>query len=149
MYLKKIFTVTLSFVSLLTLANQSKVNLQIENDWIQQELVTRQLKVTNPEAVKRLFVRGRKLVKDLRKDDQEGAVAKLLQKHVEKFKKLQLNNQLTDAACKSIYLEVRWALRHLAFKNRKLNFDQVVFTKRKTPRFQHQCGHRVGESQAP
>ena len=52
-------------------------------------------------------------------------------------------------ALRPLYREARWAVRELAFANPLLDFDQLVFVRRRWPSIGHQCAHRVGETQKP
>jgi len=48
-----------------------------------------------------------------------------------------------------LYQKARWIVRDLAFANPSLDFDELLFVKRKWPNVNHQCSHQVGEAQLP
>ncbi len=124
----------------------------IEADWIKQEKVTRQLEADSPEALAGVIERGLKMITDMRKigANTEATEAKTeLLKIAFEQNKLLAQKIPAGSKWKELYFEARWAIRKLAFSNPEINFDQLLFVKRKTPAMQHQCGHRVGEAQLP
>lgn len=123
----------------------------IEEDWQRQERVTRQIAADSPAALDGLLMRGRLMCADM--EELGGGVAvKEAREKLEEISKVR--DKLIADQCPAgdswlkLYLELRWALRALAFSNPRLDFDSLVFVKRRWPSINHQCSHRVGEAQA-
>ena len=55
----------------------------------------------------------------------------------------------TSPGLDALYFKVREAVRNLMLSHPALDFDELLFVKRHWPRIDHQCAHRVGESQTP
>ena len=75
--------------------------------------------------------RGRKLAADLRPAGVDCAAS--LRQLDEAAQRLQsLPTNAPDAACRALYLDVRWLVRGLVFANPALDFDRLLFIKRFT-----------------
>jgi hypothetical protein len=123
----------------------------IEEDWQLQEKVTRQVAADSPAALDGLLIRGRMMCADL--GEQGGCDAvKVAREKLEEIgaarDKLVADKSPAGDAWLKLYLDLRWAIRSLAFSNPRLDFDSLVFVKRRWPSINHQCSHRVGEAQA-
>ncbi|MBT8036213.1 MAG: hypothetical protein KJO21_01595 [Verrucomicrobiae bacterium] len=115
----------------------------IEANWVQQEKTTFSRNLADPAALKDLLQRGHLMIADMKDlgvntQKTETTLAAI---------QSQLAHPTPDLA--PLYKKARWAIRQLAFSNPLLDFDQLLFVKRNTPYYQHQCGHRVGEAQLP
>jgi hypothetical protein len=115
----------------------------IESNWEQQEKTTFSRELASKPAVDELLTRGHMMLTDIK---ALGVKTKNVETTLATVK-TKLAQANPDYA--SLYKEARWAIRQLAFSNPLLDFDKLLFVKRHTPYYQHQCAHRVGESQLP
>ncbi len=141
----KILIVVMTSCQLFATEMSPQLKLRIEQNWEQQEKTTRNLKISDKQAVTGVIERGLQLIKSLEtlglKD--ECVKAKGVLDQIASEVKNGSNNY------QELYLKARWKIRDLALKNPKIDFNQLLFVKRNTPPMQHQCGHRVGEAQIP
>ena len=141
---------TLSIIAALVVSNicsaATSATQQVEADWLRQEQVSRLQKAGTEDAVKGVLARGRKMIADL-KSESSSAAAKTesILDGVEEACALAS----TEEQWMQLYRKSRRAVRELAFSNPAIDFDELLFVKRYTPTYQHQCAHRVGESQLP
>jgi hypothetical protein len=145
----------LIFLSGITIAHAERSQepaALIESEWLNEEQVTRGRSADSPAAVQQLLARGRLLVADVRELGENKAASKaqaVMDSAQGRFEKMMKADIGAGPDWQDMYLDVRWALRELAFANPALDFDQLLFVKRQWPVHGHQCSHRVGEAQTP
>ena len=125
---------------------------QIESDWIQEEKITRQLEAGSQKAVEEVIKRGRAMTVDfleINASEQADKAKQGFDSVSQELKQLITTGSVTKEQWLQLYFKARGITRTLAFSNPLIDFDELLFVKRKTPNFGHQCAHRVGESQLP
>ena len=135
-------------------ASPTTPEAMVEWDWRRQERTQRR-RPGSRAAVADVLRRGEALLADLIPrvaDDsaRRNAIDKArgeLAKCRRRFDELADNTPLRE--WEKLYLRSRWAVRNAAFSNPLLDFDELLFVKRHTPRIAHQCSHHVGSSQVP
>ena len=132
----------------------ASVEALVEMDWRRQERVKHRIPGCHA-AVSDVLSRGAALVPDLAELDA-AKVAHDLDQRLAEFRRQHDGLLAREAAGEKVlsewerlYLDARWVVRRAAFKNPLLDFDQLLFVKRFTPRAAHQCSHHVGSAQRP
>ena len=123
----------------------------IEEDWQRQEKVTRRIEANSPTSLDGIIMRGRMMCADMEARGGSASI-KTAREKLESIcaarDKLVADKSPAGDAWLKLYLELRWTIRTLAFSNPRLDFDSLVFVKRRWPSYNHQCSHRVGEAQS-
>ncbi|OVE82140.1 hypothetical protein BVY04_01775 [bacterium M21] len=125
---------------------------QIEADWKQQEKISWKRSADSPAALDALLKRAALMLSDMTKlgaPDTFARTKNVLEEVGDMRTLLIAKKAPAGKAWLDEYLKARWVLRDLAFSNSLLDFDEIMFVKRITPTFNHQCAHRVGEAQIP
>ena len=123
----------------------------IQWDWRRQERLKRRYPGSR-SAVADAIMRGEALLRDLRRlglQNADVAAAKLdiFRKRYDELAKREQDEEDVLSDWNELYFETRWAVRDLSFQNPLLDFEELLFVKRHTPRFGHQCSHHVGSAQ--
>ncbi|MBT3278021.1 MAG: hypothetical protein HN370_01430 [Phycisphaerales bacterium] len=129
------------------------VRKQIEADWARQEQVTFSREAGSKAAVVAMLKRGALMVADMKNLGMDDATLKQAQTGLDEIKRevaaLVAAKSSVPPQWLALYNKGRWAIRTLALKNPRLDFNQILFVRRHWPQRGHQCSHRVGEAQTP
>ena len=122
---------------------------RVEGDWARQEQVIRKGSATTAKAVDGVLERGRMLCDDLarRGIGDTSTLRKVLDEVA--AERTRLGDAGTAEKWCALYRQARWGLRDAMLAHPRLAGDRLLFVKRQWPRIDHQCAHRVGESQTP
>jgi hypothetical protein len=121
----------------------------IETDWMEQDGELSGSGEFPLERTSKLIVKGYRLAERLRLLAASGSQ---LEPWVSKLHRIEANLRSAESAGgmsteqrRSIYLDVRWAIRRIALSNPLLDFDQLLFIKRHHPRgVFHMCDQYYG-----
>ena len=135
----------------------------VEHDWARQDRLrgkpsfvdwdepAKQVREVVVPCINEQLERGGKIEDDLEALDAEGLDAsarELLEVAIARDALLAARSHDAEAWFK-VYLDARWAVRRLAFKNPLLKCDGLLFVRRHHPDVMHQCARRLGTFTRP
>ena len=130
----------------------------VEKDWSRQDRVrgkpnfvewedpAKEVRDHVVPCIGETLARGRQILDDLRSLRGEGLdeSAAELAAAAKARDRLLAHRSLDPEAWLKVYLQARWAVRRLAFKNPLLDGDGLLFVRRHHPAVMHQCARRLG-----
>ncbi len=129
-----------SLVSAATTDVSNSMHKLIEADWINRDkqftgdIQSAKSADSALEYTKQLILRGYKLAERLRSlstpKKHLGPLVTKLQQIEARLQALESGGEIPFDKCRRIYLDVRWTVRRIAFCNRLLDFDKILFIKR-------------------
>ncbi len=135
----------------------------IEHDWARQDRLRgkpsyvdwqdpgKEVRQSVVPCINEQLERGAKILADLKLLDAEGldASEKKLAEVARARDALLAAKSLDPEAWFKVYIDARWAVRRLAFKNPLLECDGLLFVRRHHPDVMHQCARRLGTFTRP
>ncbi|MCP4785803.1 MAG: hypothetical protein GY878_19850 [Fuerstiella sp.] len=91
--------------------------------------------------------RGRELVARLKAEAEPARLdpaARELEQLGRRLAELKQGDDVPDTVRKEVYLDARRIVRNIAFANPLLDFDKLLFIKRRHPNYQHMCDQYYG-----